>query len=65
MSVIYNLDATLHRLREEKGWCTKKEARFVKSLDEKGLIKKGQRPGRREVKDLDKLITEFENRDED
>lgn len=57
---VYNLDTTLRRLREEEGWCTKKEARFVRRLDENNLIKKGQRPGRREVENLPKHVQEFE-----
>lgn len=65
MPQLDNLDVTLRRLREEKGWCTKKESRFVKWLDENGYITEGQRPGGRAVEDLYKKIQTFEERGND
>jgi len=58
---VYNLDIILLRLRNEKGWSTKKEERFIRRLEKKKLIKRGQRPGSRVVENLDKHIQEFES----
>ena len=60
MSQLDNLDTTLRRLREERGWSHKKESKFVVWLDQNGHIKKGQRPGSKVVEDLFKKIQAFE-----
>lgn len=58
---MFNLDASLRRLREEAGWSTKKEAHFVIWLESHGYIEDSPRPGHRMVSKLSDRIQEFES----
>jgi len=55
-----NLDLTLHRLKEVKGWSTKKENHFVSWLEQRNYIKPGGKPGLRLVENIAKKIEDFE-----
>lgn len=61
MPQLDNLDITLRRLREERGWSHKKESKFIIWLDQNEYIQKSQRPGSRAVEDLFKKIQDFES----
>lgn len=60
IAALYNLDATLHRLREEKGWCTKKLSHFVVKLEKEGHIINDAKLSGRQVENLPKRVEEFE-----
>jgi len=60
ISALYNLDATLHRLGKDEGWCKKKLSHFVVRLEKEGLIIKDARLSSRQVENLPKLIKDFE-----